>query len=347
VFRTHRIAQQMCQLGYGLMAEPRWEARRAELAAEYTIYAWLGRATREAADFMKSSTPEGWKAQRFLLAQMGASEGFVRSDVAIRSQFPKSPYIQAEKDAARLGGPERIALYREAIAEFSGSPDATMLSFAPESRIRKLEWEAAFERGEWARVPVMPGLPDWEIIAGDWRMGAPGVVEGRISPDLAPFIRWLGPVGENYEIRGEITITPQDVKKIRMAGVVLGALPHNFKNWVFFEVWNDVNKQMSTFLEQMNLKTQKPIPTAFGDSLTLHLACWEGKMWVKVDGVTIHSGVVPYPGTKSTPGRPGGLFGFGAHYNLPRTTMAFKNWETRKLTAPPTEADFPPAQSPE
>jgi hypothetical protein len=138
-----------------------------------------------------------------------------------------------------------------------------------------------------------------------------------------------------------VDIIPQAPKLIRMAGMILGARPRDNEDWIFYELWNDLSKQTSTFLKKMDMKSQKPIPTPLTDANSVHIACWDGKLWVKVNGQTIHQGATFDPEGIYLPGRPDGLIGFGCHFNFPRTTMIFKNWSARRLTAPPSETDFP------
>jgi hypothetical protein len=341
LYRRPEVSANLCKLGRGLLKEPLPASELANIAARHAAMAWAGDLYKDAGDFLAAATPASVENQLPFFKLCGVSPGFFRSDLAIRLRHPASPYFQAEDPHANLSRAKRIELYRAAIKQFASDNDSSLLSAAPMFRLKPLEWEEAYERGEWAQIPVEDGLPGWKILAGDWRHDSGNSLAGRIGPDEAPLIHWNGVVGPNYEIHGEVDIIPQAPKLIRMAGMILGARPRDNEDWIFYELWNDLSKQTSTFLKKMDMKSQKPIPTPLTDANSVHIACWDGKLWVKVNGQTIHQGATFDPEGIYLPGRPDGLIGFGCHFNFPRTTMIFKNWSARRLTAPPSETDFP------
>jgi hypothetical protein len=202
-------------------------------------------------------------------------------------------------------------------------------------RMKELDWEAQFEKGDW--VPIQPGGGGvgWEMTHGNWKVEKDGTLVGA-STGSRMVLLCTGCFGRRYEIAGVVEIDPDERVREANGGALIA--------------WLDESRHYAVLMRRTSQQvairrggyTTRAWPADVKDKNDFLVQVWDDTASARVNGQPVFSGFEMWDYTRSADTR----VGVGAQFVTDKSTVKFRDLKIRKLSEAPASVATRPATRP-
>lgn len=322
LFQVPQIYRNICNLYDGLVNEPAMTNSLAKHRTFYGIFAWA------AGDYPKAKS---------LFRQVGdhfEEEPFkylnVDSTNVIGESFFQADFKEDAEKAQELITAGRFAGAVEiytAVGRKDGV-DSSVRAFVMK-KAEGLQARVILEGGKW--IPFMPPVDfaGWRKACGIWSLDKDGWLRGEtVAGGLQLFC--LTPVGDNFEIRGELKLCLEGAERGQMGAVLFGYSDNVTETFTSFRVFRF---DQQAWLGRGFYHDQKKVTKAQVKEVNkFDIQVWQQRVTVYFNGERIFSNErIPaewWGGEK-------GLVGIGEDYQSSGFVIRYRNIELRRLKEEP------------
>lgn len=322
-FRRREVAGPLLALSHAAISEPTRAPERRDRLSYLAVNAWLcvePAAGIAAIEKLASPLTPGAIAK---LKWFDADETQLRGELAVAAGPARASFSLGSNAWARGDFSAAGTAWKEA----AGLAEAASRAYI-DSRLELLDFMERFQRGDWAKVPVAPGLPHWQVSGAKWRAeGTAVVLEGDGTASLALF---RAPVGGDIEMRADVEIPVQAGCEM---GFVVGSHRELDKpHWGLARARRHREGPSTVDLLEKYIRLDQPTQTMDFPALShWNLRVSKGRATWEIDGKGVFHDTAP----KEWGNFPADAFaGLGALYAQPGLTMRVRNLEFRRVGKP-------------
>ncbi len=285
-YRRPEIAGPLIEQSHGWIKEPSREQEKFMRECYLALNLWLTGDNVKAAEALKALNGKPLHPDVYLkLDTHKVSEADFREEVAVGSSPMAADFAKAQVAYAE-GEIEKAAAAFQRIQPKTEGYLAEIIA----TRLRIIEVEKQFAKGDWVKLTATKGFPEWtQKFRAKWSIGEDGSIINK-GNDSSGYLVHRARIGSNFEMRLEFSVESKE-KCCRRCDIVFG--------------WSD-SKLPTSSMEPMNYATfgqfgkfppdAKFTPTyrqpwdfvkrgiKYEDNNKIHLVCKNGKLTFTANG---------------------------------------------------------------
>jgi hypothetical protein len=255
-------------------------------------------------------------------ARTGLKSADTIGEIYARSGELAAQTAEAEQLAADGKFDEAKSKYEELASK---STDHQQVTTFYRGRLRGVEFDGNFSKGEWSTIPIDAQLTGWRIVGGKWSVDD----EGRLIGE--PQTNGLGLVyekvlGTRFELRGKVVFVKHPYTQTNIGiyfGQKTGAMSNSFRIFLDDDYAAVLKDEDQLQTGEVNVKYAN----------ILRVERWDSKISAYINDERVASGVqIESEGEPETE-----TIALGGKYWYAGPVIRFENLEVRKLDQPPAD----------
>jgi hypothetical protein len=316
-YKTPGVYEDLQTLADGYLGEPTMEQhhdwyRSFKVASAVRCERW-----DEARQFLEALKGE---PEEDAFTRFGLKSAEVLGEVYARSGEFAEETAAAEKLAAAGKFDEARAKY-ENLASKAGERQQVTTFFR--GRLRGVEFEDDFAKGEWTALPLDEKLSGWRNMGGKWTLDDEGRLVAEPRRDGLRLV-YDKKLGTRFELRGNVTFVKHPYSKANVGvyfGQATGAMPYLLSMFL--------DEDYAALMNQNELVARNPVKVKATNNFRIER--WENLISAYVNDKRVADGIEIEP---SGPIETEAL-ALGGNYWYDGPVLRYEGLEIRKLSTPP------------